>query len=126
VTGMNFSSKNAIYLQIGDYICENILLKKWVGGDKIPSIRDMAVDVEVNPNTVLRTYNYLQEKDIIQNQRGIGYFVAENGFEKTRHHMTDMFINFELPKIFRTMDLLNFKLEDIEPYYNKYGKTLKK
>lgn len=117
---MNFMNTNAIYLQIGEFICENILLKKWTEGDKIPSIRDMAVTIEVNPNTVLRSYNYLQEKEIIQNQRGIGYFVAENGFERTKTHMTDVFVNNELPRVFKSMDLLQFSFDDLRPYYDHY------
>lgn len=122
---MNFLNANAIYLQIGEYVCENILTKKWSEGDKIPSIRDLAVTIEVNPNTVLRSYNYLQEKEIIQNQRGIGYFVAANGFEKTKGHMTDVFVNSELPRMFKSMDLLQFTLDDLRPHYDIYLRSRK-
>jgi GntR family transcriptional regulator len=122
---MNFLSATAIYQQIGDYVCENILLGKWAEGSKIPSIRDLAVAIEVNPNTVLRSYNYLQEKEIIQNQRGLGYFVAEKGYEKTKRHLTDGFVNTELPRIFKTMDLLKFSCDDLKPYHAEYQKTHK-
>jgi GntR family transcriptional regulator len=78
---MEFGDNNAIYLQIADHFCENILLQKWNPGDRIPSVREMAVSIEVNPNTVMRTFNYLQDKGIIFNKRGIGYFVTEDGFQ---------------------------------------------
>ena len=117
---MEFRDNQAIYLQIADFFCENILLQKWSPGDRIPSVREMAVNIEVNPNTVMRTFNYLQEKGIIFNKRGIGYFVSEDGFEKTRTLKKDDFITNELPMFFKAMGLLNLSLEDLSNYYQKY------
>lgn len=117
---MEFSDNQAIYLQIADLFCENILLKKWNPGDRIPSVREMAVHIEVNPNTVMRTYNFMQDKGIIFNKRGIGYFVSDDGFEKTRSLRKEDFVNQELPKIFKEMELLNLTMEDLYGYYEKY------
>lgn len=116
---MEFQRRQAIYLQIGDYICENILMKKWKEWDKIPSIRELAVSIEVNPNTVMRTYSYLQDRGIIFNRRGIGYFVAENAYENTRSLKKEGFINHDLPHLFKTMDLLNLSFNDLKLFYNK-------
>lgn len=110
---MEFLEQRAIYLQIADYICEKMLSKKWQAKEKIPSVRDMAVDIEVNPNTVVRTYGYLEEKGIIFKQRGIGYFVAEDGFDKVLKLKKEIFLHQEVPKFFKTMELLNLKLGDI-------------
>ena len=117
---MEFKDTQSIYLQIADIFCENILRRKWDSGDRIPSVREMAVNIEVNPNTVMRTYNYLQDKGIIFNKRGIGYFVSEDGFEKTRIHRKENFINQELPRFFKEMDLLNLTIEDVSTYYKQY------
>ena len=68
---MEFKASPAIYLQIAEYVCENILLGTWALGDRIVSIRDLAVTMEVNPNTVQRAYDFLQQKEIISNKRGI-------------------------------------------------------
>jgi GntR family transcriptional regulator len=119
---MEFAGKQAIYLQIADYLCENILLEKWKAGDRIPSVREVAVNIEVNPNTVMRTFTYLQEKGIIFNKRGIGYFVADDGLEKTRVLRKEDFINQELPRFFRELGLLNFTMKDISAYYDQYQK----
>ena len=70
---MQFRESRAIYLQIADYICERILLKQWKTDERIPAVRELAVQLEVNPNTVMRTYEFLQSQNIIQNQRGIGF-----------------------------------------------------
>lgn len=117
---MEFKDNQAIYLQIADLFCENILTDKWKPGDRIPSVREMAVSVEVNPNTVMRTFAYLQEKGIIYNKRGIGYFVADDGFNKTKNLKKEDFIDHELPEFFKAMELLNVTIEDLEKYYKKY------
>ena len=116
---MEFRERQAIYLQIGDYICENILRKEWEQGDRIPSIRELSVSIEVNPNTVMRTYSYLQDRGIIYNKRGIGYFVAENAYEKTLELKKQSFIKRELPHLFNTMDLLELSLDDLETIYRE-------
>ena len=117
---MEFSGNQPIYLQIADYICEKILSKEWKEGDRIPSVRELAVSVEVNPNTVMRTFTFLQEKNIIQNQRGVGFFVAENGHEKTMNYMSDHFIKNDLNNVFRKMDLLNISFNKLKEYYAKH------
>ena len=55
---MEFKETPAIYIQIAQYVCEQILLEKWKLGDKLISIRDMAVNMQVNPNTVQRAYDF--------------------------------------------------------------------
>ncbi len=119
---MEFNENQAIYLQIADYFCENILQKKWQKGEKIPSIREIAVKVEVNPNTAIRTFNYLQDQGIIYNKRGIGYFVSEDGFEKTLELKKQQFIQEELPKMFRMLDLVKLDFEDLKRYHQKFRK----
>jgi GntR family transcriptional regulator len=118
---MEFGDSNAIYLQIADQLCENILLNKWNPGDRIPSVRELAVSIEVNPNTVMRTFNYLQDKGIIYNKRGIGYFVSDDGFEKTMNLRKEDFVNHELPKLFKAMSLLNLNMDDVNTYFKKYS-----
>ncbi|QQS52706.1 MAG: GntR family transcriptional regulator [Bacteroidota bacterium] len=122
---MEFSDSQAIYLQIADHFCENILLRKWKEGDRIPSVREIAISIEVNPNTVMRTYNYLQEKGIIFNKRGIGYFVGENGYEKTRILRKEEFVSQELPRFFRALSLLDLTMDDVTAYHRDYMKNNK-
>ena len=73
---MQFNDNMPIYLQIADRICENILSGKWGSDCRIPSVREMGAEYQVNPNTMMRSYDYLQQKNIIYNKRGIGYFVS--------------------------------------------------
>ncbi|WP_162053559.1 GntR family transcriptional regulator [Pontibacter pamirensis] len=116
---MEFKENQAIYLQIANRFFENILQKKWDSGEKIPSIRDMAVEFEVNPNTTMRTFNYLQDKGIIYNKRGIGYFLADDGFERTIAIKREQFLEEDLPLFFKNMQLLGIKLDDLKAYANQ-------
>lgn len=120
---MEFRDSQPIYLQIADHFCEQILLQKWNAGDRIPSVREIAVEIEVNPNTVMRTYTYLQDKGIIFNKRGIGYFVSEDGFDKTLSLRKEDFVSQELPRFFKALHLLNLSMDDIRAYYEDYKAT---
>lgn len=113
---MQFNDKKSIYLQIADYFYENILLKKMKDDDRIPSVRELAIQIEVNPNTVMRTYQHLQDLNIIYNKRGIGYFIAESAFSKALSIKKQTFINEDLPEFFKTLDLLQIDLEEIKTY----------
>lgn len=116
---MEYNDKKAIYLQIADLICEKVLSKVWVGGNRIPSVRELAADFEVNPNTVMRTYNYLQQEEIIFNKRGIGYFMDENAFSKTKELKRREFLSTELPGFVKTINLLDYSIEEINKLIKK-------
>jgi len=111
---MDFKKNQTIYLQIANYICEDILAKNLELGSRIDSVREMAANTQVNPNTIMRTYNYLQEKGIIFNKRGIGYFIAEDALKKTQDIKKAEFIESYLPDLFKTMDLLEISFDDLK------------
>jgi DNA-binding transcriptional regulator YhcF (GntR family) len=117
---MEFKDKQSIFLQIADFVCEQLLLEKWPANDRIPSVRDLAMDLEVNPNTVVRTYDFLQGKEIIYNKRGIGYFAAEDALDRIRQFRKERFLEQELPEFFRTLYLLNISMEELEERYKAF------
>ncbi|MFA8433575.1 MAG: GntR family transcriptional regulator [Marinifilaceae bacterium] len=119
---MEFDNQQAIYLQIADHICEHILMGKWIEGERIASVREMAVSIEVNPNTVMRTYSHLQDKGIIFNKRGIGYFVSEGALKEIKEMKKIVFIESELPKLFNTMYLLNISPKELEEKFKEFKK----
>ena len=119
---MQFRESRAIYLQIADYVCERILLKDWKAGERIPAVRELAVQLEVNPNTVMRTFEFLQGRDIIYNQRGIGYFVSADAIKNATQYRKTEFIEKELPAIFRTLYLLGMDTDELKPRYEKFKK----
>jgi GntR family transcriptional regulator len=117
---MDFRDGQAIYLQIVEYVCEQILLKQWLPGNKIISIRDLAVTMEVNPNTVQRAYEFLQQREIIVNKRGVGYFVEEPAVTKIIAFRKEKFIENELSVFFRNMYLLNISMDEIKSRYAEF------
>jgi len=117
---MEFRDNKAIYLQIAEYVCEHILLGRWKTEEKIPSVREMAVTLEVNPNTVMRTYELLQTKNIINNKRGIGFFVAEDAGVQVKAYRKVQFMEDELPILFRNIYLLNIEFDELEKRYESF------
>jgi len=117
---MKFNRHQAIYLQIGDHICEGILEGRWTVDQKLPSVREMAMAVEVNPNTVMRTYSELQNRAIIYNQRGIGFFVSPEARQNILAIRKEVFLKDELPRIFKTLGLLDISFEVLEQLYREY------
>ena len=113
---MQFNSLSPIYLQIAQYIHDLILNEVWEDGQRIPSVRDMAMELEVNPNTVIRTYSLLQEEGTLENQRGIGYFTAKDARTLVLKQRRERFLKRELPALLATMDTLGLTLEDLEHY----------
>jgi GntR family transcriptional regulator len=119
---MEFRDNPAIYIQIAEYVCEQILLKKWKLGDKIISIREMAEVIEVNPNTVQRAYDFLQQQNIITNKRGIGYFTEADAMERILSFRRQQFMDNELPVFLRNLYLLKIDLKDIKAHYEQFIK----
>mgnify|MGYP001792214051 CR=1 FL=1 len=111
---MDFKENPAIYIQIAEYVCEQILLKKWKLGEKIISIRELAENMEVNPNTVQRAYDFLQQRDIITNKRGVGYFIEDDAMERIRNFRREQFIENELPVFMRNIYLLKVDFKEIK------------
>lgn len=119
---MEFKETPSIYIQIAEYVCEQILLKKWKLGDKIISIRELAIKMEVNPNTVQRAYDFLQQRAIITNKRGIGYFIEEDAMDRIIHFRREQFIENELPSFMRTIFLLKIEFREIKVLFDQYVK----
>ncbi|WP_342541131.1 GntR family transcriptional regulator [Heyndrickxia sp. FSL K6-6286] len=73
-----FLATKPIYLQIVERICQKIIREELKSGEKLPSVREMAIQSGVNPNTIQRTYGELERMDIVETRRGQGTFVTEN------------------------------------------------
>ncbi|AFJ60983.1 GntR family transcriptional regulator [Bacillus velezensis YAU B9601-Y2] len=72
-----FQSSKPIYLQIADRVYYRLIRSELSPGDKLPSVREMAVQMKVNPNTIQRTYSEMERLGIVETRRGQGTFIAE-------------------------------------------------
>lgn len=116
---MNFKDDKAIYLQLADYFFQEILKNNLKADDRIASVRDLAMETEVNPNTVMRTYQYLQDLQVIYNKRGIGYFIAPDAYEITYKMEKERFVNLTLKDCFNTMKILKLTIDDLVAFHKE-------
>jgi len=119
---LNNNNGRAIYLQIVDYVCEKVLLREWSPEDKVPSIRELSMQLEVNPNTMMRAYEFLKQQEIIYDKRGIGYFISAQAFKTAMGYRKTEFTENEMPAVFRIMYVLGMELDDLKPKYEKFKK----
>ncbi len=115
---MDFKNTQTIYLQIVNWVFEQILSGTWKPGERAKSVRELAVAFEVNPNTVMRSYEYLQNQEIITNKRGIGYFVNEDAPEKIHTIRKKEFMEQEVPEFIKNMKLLGIDIQEIVKIVN--------
>ncbi|HEX7016608.1 MAG TPA: GntR family transcriptional regulator [Cyclobacteriaceae bacterium] len=111
---MQFNNDKSIFLQIADSITDKVLSGVYPTGEKIPSVRELAAEMGVNPNTVMRTYNELQSMNIIDNKRGIGYFVNPEAPKIIRKQRREIFFQKVLPEFTRQAALLGITFSELK------------
>lgn len=120
---MHFKEEKAIYLQIVDFVKEKILKDEWTADQKILSVRDLASELEVTPNTVMRAYDLLQQQDLVYNKRGLGLFVDPEAKEKTALLQKEYFMSIELPQFFNQLEILGISMDEVLLQYNNRIQT---
>jgi GntR family transcriptional regulator len=117
---MEFQEQQAIYQQIASHVCEEILRGAWGPGARVPSVRELAAQIAVNPNTVIRSYTHLEDLGVLYQKRGLGYFVHD----EARHRIVEVqrrhFLAKDLPQLFRQMDLLKISLDEVKANHDLY------
>lgn len=123
---MDFNAHKPIYLQICGQICDRILNGELKPEDRIRSVRELGAALGVNPNTIMRSYEQLQNDGIIYNKRGIGYFIAENAEETVMETKHKQFIDESIPELAKKMQLLRISdkalLELLEQHHARQSK----
>lgn len=116
---MIFSNDKAIYLQMADRLCDEILAGKYADDDRIPSVREYSVMLQVNTNTAVKAYDQLARDGIIYNKRGLGYFVTPGAAKEIRKARKKEFMKQTLPEVFRQMRLLDISIDDVVKAYGE-------
>jgi DNA-binding transcriptional regulator YhcF (GntR family) len=110
---MDFKNQKPIYLQIAESICNDILAGKYRENEKLPSVREFASEVEVNVNTVARSFEWLQNQDVVVTRRGLGNFVNQGARESVLNLRRKEFFEEQVPEFFRTMKALDITMEQV-------------
>lgn len=122
---MEFKNSKSISIQIADNISEKIVSGMYSAEEKIPSVRELAAEMGVNPNTIMRSYAELQSRKIIENKRGIGYFVTTNASKIINDWKKKDFFETDLPDFKKKMELLNISFDELKSKFNQPTKNKK-
>lgn len=117
---MEFKDNIPIYLQIEQYLYRQIALGKMKAGEKIPSVKKLALELTVNVNTVQRALQEMNTQGILYTKRGEGNFVTEDTelLSKTKQSL----INNELDEFVQNMEKLGVKKDKLVSTLTEYLK----
>ena len=101
----NLQSDRPIYLQLLEYIQLQIISGKYAPGDKLPSVRDLAMEASVNPNTMQKALTELERIGLVYTQRTAGRFITEDTtmIEELKRN----FAQSHIKEFFEKMELLD-------------------
>ena len=117
---MNFKDNKAIYLQIADRIGDQILSGTLTPEGKVPSVRELAAEIEVNANTVARTYDHLQQNGIIFTKHGLGYFVSADAKDKIVAARRDLLMQGEMDYFLGQLKAVGITPAELQDLYKDY------
>lgn len=117
---MDFSENKPIYKQIVEHFYSQILNENWLEEDRIPSVREIAVLMEVNPNTAMRAFHELQSVDVLYNKRGVGFYVSKDALKKVQAIKKKEFVEIKLPLLFKDMNQLDITFAELKEWYESF------
>lgn len=109
----HWDNDQPIYRQLAAHTVAAIVDGSLAEGDLLPSVRQVAVDFQVNPLTVSKAYQSLVDEGLVQAQRGIGMRVTEGARQQLLARERAQFINEEWPRFRTRMQQLGLTLNDL-------------
>lgn len=110
---MEFQNTQPIFMQIFDNVCDRVLRGEIKPDEQIPSVRELAMQMEVNPNTVQRAIERLLQSEIVYSQRGKGNFLSDGAIDKIQTIRSKRFFEEQLPQFAAEMKLLGLSPETV-------------
>ncbi len=117
---MDFNENKPIYLQIADSIMDAVLDGRYKCDSRLPSVREYAAKVEVNANTVMRAYDWLQQQMVIYNKRGIGFFVLGEADKRILEMRRNIFFREEAEYFFSRLSSFGITPDGLSDLYSTY------
>ena len=116
---MDFTPNKPIYRQIIDYSFGQILTGVWKAGERVPSVRELSVQLSVNSHTVLKAYEFLQAEGIVVPKRGMGFYLTTDALDHVNQVRRKEFFDTTLMELFKEMRLLDISMEEVIQHYRK-------
>ncbi|MCS1352542.1 GntR family transcriptional regulator [Mechercharimyces sp. CAU 1602] len=106
-----FDGSQPIYLQLAHRIQRQVISGELQPGEKLPSVRELALQVNLNPNTVSQSYKELQREGVVEMRRGQGTFITDDQerLEQLRHQLC----SHEMELFFAKMKEMGFEPQEI-------------
>jgi len=115
---MKFDDKVPIYYQIKNYLYHEMMTGALKPGDKLPAVRQLAVDLTVNVNTVQRALGGMITEGILESQRGKGNFVTMD--EQRISQLKEQLVMEQLERVYEQLHALNLTDEQIITSLKQY------
>lgn len=110
---MEFNDNKPIYKQIVDYAFNRIISGSWSPGLMIPSVRELAADLGVNSRTVLKALENLQDLQLIEPKRGMGFILMEDASAKVMKARRKEFFDITLPEFLKEIEILGIPRDEL-------------
>lgn len=120
---MEFRNDKPIYRQIIDYAFTRIADGNWEPSKRVPSVRELAVEMAVNSHTVLKAYEYLEDKGIIASRRGMGFFLAGDARERVHAELRREFFESVIDDVFVRMQTLGITFDELREHFEARSKS---
>ncbi len=117
---MGIKENRPIYLQLADWLMDEIIAEHFLPDERVPSVRDCAARSEVNANTAVRAYEHLEKANIIYNKRGLGYFVAPNAVKLIVEARRQEFFTNEMTYFFSRLRTMGMTPEELSTHYKHF------
>ena len=106
-----FQDHLPIYAQLMDTLKRRIVTGRYLPGEKLPSVRELAAEAGINPNTVQRAFSELEREGLIYTQRATGKYVTENEADIKSAKQT--LAKTQVADFLRAMQSLGFSVGDV-------------
>ena len=117
---MRFNNDKPIFVQIADLLEDEIVAGRFAEGARLPSSRELAASLEVNPNTAARSLQILSDRGVAEAARGTGYSVAPDALGRARLRRREQFFKDDLPGLFKAMAELDIGMDEISDRFKQW------
>ncbi|TNE64796.1 MAG: GntR family transcriptional regulator [Alphaproteobacteria bacterium] len=109
----DWTDDQPIYRQLKDKVVTAIMEGALKEGEALPSVRNVAVDLQINPITASKAYQELVMDGLVEKRRGLGMFVVEGARTKLMEVERDRFLKEEWPRVLDTIRRLGFTADEL-------------
>ena len=115
---MNFSDNKPIYLQIAERLEDEVVAGQYAEDGRAPSVREYSALLQVNVNTVARAFETLAQEGVVQQRRGLGYYITPGAREAILTRRREHFLRERVPAFVRDMQRYGVGMEEIKNRLN--------